>query len=61
MLDGLFPDDALHIAKAGTWFLPAPVRYPGMRLNGEYVRAYEDGGKNVIGNDILYLQYQMTF
>lgn len=59
--DGLYPNDALHIAKVGTWFLPSPVRYPGMRLNGEYVRAYEDGGENTVGNDILYVQYQMTF
>ena len=59
--DGLYPDDALHSIKAGTWFLPSPGRYPGMRLAGEFVRTYEDGGNNAVHNDILYVQYQMTF
>lgn len=59
--DGFYPDDALHMLKAGTRFLPSPVRYPRMRLTGEFVRAYEDGFVNTISNDILYVQYQMTF
>lgn len=59
--DGLYPDDALHMFKAGTWFLPSPARHAGMRLTGEFVRAYEDGLMNTVHNDILYVQYQMTF
>jgi hypothetical protein len=59
--DGYYPDDALHVVKAGTWFLPSPARYPAMRLAGEFARAYEDGVVNSVHNDILYVQYRMTF
>jgi hypothetical protein len=59
--DGYYPDDALQMFKLGTLFRPSPERHPGLRFTGEYVRALEEGGRNRIGNDILYAQLQAVF
>lgn len=59
--DGLYPNDALHMIKLGTLFRPSPERYPGLKVTGEYVRAYEEGVRNLVGNDLLYAKLQMVF
>lgn len=59
--DGLNADDALHIVTLGTVFRPSPENYPNLKLTGEYVRTLEQGGLNTIGNDVLFVQTQMTF
>lgn len=59
--DGLINDDALHTLKLGTLVRPSPTRYAGMRFTGEYARTLEEGGANAVGNDVLYLQFQMVF
>jgi hypothetical protein len=59
--DGINPDDALQIYKGGVGFRPSPLRYPGLRATGQYVRALEEAGRDLVGNDILYAQLQMLF
>lgn len=59
--DGYYPDDALHMLKLGAVFRPSPANYAGMKFTGEYVRALEENGRNSVGNDILYAQFQMVF
>lgn len=59
--DGYTPNDAVQMFKLGTLFRPAPERYPSLRITGEYVRALEEGARDLVGNDILYAQFQMVF
>jgi hypothetical protein len=59
--DGAYPDDALHIFTLGGIFYPSPAAYPGLKITGEYVRSLEEGGENLISNDLLYCQLQMVF
>lgn len=59
--DGTNPDDALQIYKGGVAYRPSPVRHPSLKATGQYVRSLEEGGRNRVGNDILYAQLQMMF
>ncbi|HLP40405.1 MAG TPA: hypothetical protein VK465_02755 [Fibrobacteria bacterium] len=59
--DGIYKDDALHMVRLGTLFRPAPEQYPDLRITGQYTRALEEGGNNLLGNDILYVQVQSLF
>jgi hypothetical protein len=59
--DGLSYKDNLHLVTAGLRFKPSPTRQPGFSVLGEYVLVREEGFKNTVGNDMLYLQTQVVF
>lgn len=59
--NGLFGEDNLQMLTLGGIFHPSPNQYPGMKFTGEYVRSLEEGAKNTIPNDLLYIQLQMMF
>jgi|GEM_PF-3080042 len=59
--DGYYPDDNLHLVTAGLNYWPSPFRLPQVKFLAEYVRVMEQDFVNTAGNDILYLQTQMTF
>jgi hypothetical protein len=59
--DGLFGKDNLHMITVGAIWHPSPVKYPNLKMTSEYVRSYEEGVRNLVANDLFYIQYQMLF
>ena len=59
--DGADRNDAVQLFTLGGLFRPSPAAHPGLILTAEYVRALEEGGRNLLSNDIAYLQLQMLF
>lgn len=59
--DGYYRDDNLQMFTLGAIFKPSPDRYPGLKVTGEYVRSLEEGARNTIPDDNLFVQLQMVF
>jgi hypothetical protein len=59
--DGFNYNDNLHMVTVGAIFHPSPQQYPNLKLTGEYVRSLEEGARNRLPNDLLYVQLQMLF
>jgi hypothetical protein len=59
--DGFYLNDNLHSVTVGGIFHPSPNLYPNLKLTGEYVRTLEEGVRNLVPNDLLYIQFQMQF
>ena len=59
--NGYVLEDNLQVFTIGGILHPSPQGYPNLKFTGEYVRTLEEGVRDRIANDLLYVQFQMLF